>query len=44
MTPAKRLAIGKEARLAWTHSAEHVNMHIEQGWDEAHHRSPEYHV
>jgi len=35
MTPAERLAIWEEARLAWTHDAKDVIAHIEQGRDEA---------
>jgi hypothetical protein len=35
MTPAERLAIWEDARLAWTHSAEEVIAHIERGRDEA---------
>ena len=35
MTPAERLAIWEEARLAWTHDAEAVIAPIEQGRDEA---------
>jgi hypothetical protein len=35
MTPAERLAIWEEARLAWTHYAKDVIAYIEQGRDEA---------
>ena len=35
MTPAERLAIWEEARLAWTHDAKDVIAHIERGRDEA---------
>jgi hypothetical protein len=35
MTPAERLAIWEEARLAWTHDAKDVIAYIEQGRDEA---------
>jgi hypothetical protein len=35
MTPAERLAIWEDARLAWTHRAEEVIAHIERGGDEA---------
>ena len=35
MTPAERLAIWEEARLAWTHDAKEVLAHIERGRDEA---------
>ena len=35
MTPAERLAIWEEARLAWTHNAKDVIAYIEQGRDEA---------
>jgi hypothetical protein len=34
MTPAERLAIWVEARLAWTHDAKDVMAYIEQGRDE----------
>jgi hypothetical protein len=35
MTPAERLAIWEDARLAWTHDAKDVIAHIERGRDEA---------
>jgi hypothetical protein len=35
MTPAERLAIWEEARLAWAHDATDVIADIEQGRDEA---------
>jgi hypothetical protein len=35
MTPAERLAIWADARLAWTHDAEEVIAHIQRGRDEA---------
>ena len=35
MTPAERLAIWEESRLAWTHDAKAVIARIEQGRDEA---------
>ena len=35
MTPAERLAIWEEARLALTHDAEDVIVHIERGREEA---------
>ena len=35
MTPDERLAIWEEARRVWTHYAEEVIAHIEQGRDEA---------
>jgi hypothetical protein len=35
MTPAERLAIWEDARLAWTHDAEDVIAHIQRGRDEA---------
>jgi hypothetical protein len=35
VTPAERLAIWEEARLAWTHDAADVIAPIEQGRDEA---------
>jgi hypothetical protein len=35
MTPAERLAIWEDARLAWTHDAAEVLAHIERGRDEA---------
>jgi hypothetical protein len=35
MTPAERLAIWEDARLAWTHAAEDVIAHIEPGREEA---------
>jgi hypothetical protein len=35
MTPAERLAIWEEARLAWTHNAKDVIAHIERGRGEA---------
>jgi hypothetical protein len=41
MTPAERLAIWEDARLAWTHAAKDVIAHIEQGRDEADRELPE---
>ena len=35
MTPAERLAIWEETRLAWTHDAAGVIAHVERGRDEA---------
>ena len=35
MTPAERLAIWEDARLAWIHDAAEVIAHIERGRDEA---------
>jgi hypothetical protein len=35
MTLAERLAIWEVARLAWTHNAKDVIVHIERGRDEA---------
>jgi hypothetical protein len=35
MTPAERLVIWEEARLAWTHDVEEVIAHIQRGRDEA---------
>jgi hypothetical protein len=35
MTPAERLAIWEEARLAWTHDPKDVIAPIERGRDEA---------
>jgi hypothetical protein len=35
MTPAERLAIWEEARLAWSHDPKDVIAYIEQGRDEA---------
>ena len=35
MTPAERLAVWEDARLAWTHDAEAVIAHIERVRDEA---------
>jgi hypothetical protein len=35
MTPAERLALWEEARLAWTHDVKDVIASIEQGRDEA---------
>ena len=35
MTPAERLAIWEEARLAWTHDAKDAIAYIRQGRDEA---------
>jgi hypothetical protein len=35
MTPAERLAIWEDARLAWTHAAKDLIAHVERGRDEA---------